>query len=416
MKTKETMKILIVVMLSASVMSCHKQDDQIKDDLNNLPEKSAQVITSDNSFGLELFRKVLQSADKNKNTMVSPLSVALALSMATNGAVGETRTEMENTMKMHGLTPEQINKARKSLVAALQSADPDVLLEIANAIYYRQGLNVKSDYVTLNKEYYNAQVQALNFASPGALGIINGWVASKTRNKIPTIIDQIDSDLVMILLNAIYFNGIWKYKFGEKATHNLPFTLGDGSQKEVAQMSQEAALEYTSNNLFSAIQLPYGKGDYRMTVILPQTNKTTVDVVAALNDENWKNWMKSFVMTQNVVVTMPRFRFSWEMRLNEMLQAMGMVRAFDPGRADFSGIADVKPNSIYISYVIHKSYIDVNENGTEAAAVTGIGFSVTSVPSGKTYFSVDRPFLFAITEKTTGAILFVGEVRSPEYK
>lgn len=412
----KTMKTFIAVLLSASVMSCHKQDDQVKGDLNNLPEKSAQVITSGNSFGLELFRKVIQDAENTKNTMVSPLSVALALSMATNGAVGETKTEMENTMKMHGLTPEQINKARKALVAALQSADPDVLLEIANAIYYRQGLNVKSDFVTLNKDYYNAQVQALNFASPDALGIINGWVASKTRNKIPTIIDQIDPDLVMVLLNAIYFNGIWKYKFGEKTTHNLPFTFGDGSQKEVAQMSQETSLEYTSNNLFSAIQLPYGKGDYRMTVILPQTNKSTGDVVAAMTDENWKNWMKSFVMTQNVVVTMPRFKFSWEMRLNEMLQAMGMIRAFDPGRADFSAIADVKPNNLFISFVIHKTYIDVNENGTEAAAVTGIGFSVTSAPSGKTYFSVDRPFLFAITEKTTGAILFIGEVRSPEYK
>lgn len=412
----KTMKTFIAVLLSASVMSCHKQDDQVKGDLNNLPEKSAQVITSGNSFGLELFRKVIQDAENTKNTMVSPLSVALALSMATNGAVGETKTEMENTMKMHGLTPEQINKARKALVAALQSADPDVLLEIANAIYYRQGLKVKSDFVTLNKDYYNAQVQALNFASPDALGIINGWVASKTRNKIPTIIDQIDPDLVMVLLNAIYFNGIWKYKFGEKTTHNLPFTFGDGSQKEVAQMSQETSLEYTSNNLFSAIQLPYGKGDYRMTVILPQTNKSTGDVVAAMTDENWKNWMKSFVMTQNVVVTMPRFKFSWEMRLNEMLQAMGMIRAFDPGRADFSAIADVKPNNLFISFVIHKTYIDVNENGTEAAAVTGIGFSVTSAPSGKTYFSVDRPFLFAITEKTTGAILFIGEVRSPEYK
>ncbi len=412
----KTMKTFIAVLLSASVMSCHKQDDQVKGDLNNLPEKSAQVITSGNSFGLELFRKVIQDAENTKNTMVSPLSVALALSMATNGAVGETKTEMENTMKMHGLTPEQINKARKALVAALQSADPDVLLEIANAIYYRQGLNVKSDFVTLNKDYYNAQVQALNFASPDALGIINGWVASKTRNKIPTIIDQIDPDLVMVLLNAIYFNGIWKYKFGEKTTHNLPFTFGDGSQKEVAQMSQETSLEYTSNNLFSAIQLPYGKGDYRMTVILPQTNKSTGDVVAAMTDENWKNWMKSFVMTQNVVVTMPRFKFSWEMRLNEMLQAMGMIRAFDPGRADFSAIADVKPNNLFISFVIHKTYIDVNENGTEAAAVTGIGFSITSAPSGKTYFSVDRPFLFAITEKTTETILFIGEVRSPEYK
>jgi serine protease inhibitor len=416
MRTMRTMTtILFILLLLSSVVSCQKQDISGQEDLSNLPEKSAQLISADNAFGLELFQKIAAKAQKTDNTMISPLSVSLALAMTYNGAQGQTKTEMEKTLKLSGLTTTQINNAHQALVDALQSADPDVLLEIANAIYYRQGVNVKSDFITVNQSFYKAAVTPLDFSSPSALNTINGWVAEKTHQKIPTIIDQIDPQLIMILLNAVYFNGLWKSKFNEKGTHNLPFTFGDGTQKEVAQMSQEATFEYVSNDIFSAVNLPYGKGKYQMTVILPNSNKTTGDVMSKLNNENWNSWMKSFQSKDNVVVTMPRFKFSWKMKLNEILTAMGMVTPFVPGEADFTGIAAL---DLYISYVIHKTYVDVNENGTEAAAVTAVGISVTSIPSGpaKTYFTADRPFLFAITEKTTGAILFIGEMRSPEYK
>jgi serine protease inhibitor len=414
MKTMTT--FLMFALLLGTVISCQKQNGNDQPDLKNLPEKSAQLISADNAFGLELFQKIAAKAQSNANTMISPLSVSLALSMTYNGADGQTKTEMEKTLKLAGLTTGQINNSHQALVAALQSADPDVLLEIANAIYYRQEVKVKSDFVTVNKTFYDAAVTPLDFNSPSALKTINGWVAEKTRNKIPTIIDQIDPQLIMILLNAVYFNGIWKSKFGENNTHNLPFTFGDGIRKDVAQMNQESTFEYTSNNLFSAVNLPYGKGQYQMTVILPNSNKTTADVRAQLDNENWNTWLKSFQSKDHVVVTMPRFKFSWEMKLNDILSAMGMGIAFVPGQADFSGIADL---DLYISFVIHKTYVDVNENGTEAAAVTAVGISVTSMPVDqppKIYFTVDRPFLFALSEKTTGAILFIGEMRAPEYK
>lgn len=338
--------------------------------------------------------------------------------MTYNGANGDTKTEMEKTLKLHGLTKEQINNAHKALLAALKSADADVLLEIANAIYYRQGSTVLESFIHTNRNFYDTEVNALDFNNPASLDIINGWVANKTRDKIPTIIDRLEPDLMMILLNAIYFNGIWKHKFDETKTHNLPFRHGDGQWKDVETMNQETSLEYARNNLFSAVHLPYGKGQFQMTVILPDENKTTADVMNAFSLDNWKTWMKGFIQEEKVVVTMPRFKFSWKRDLNDILSAMGMPKAFTPFVADFSGI-NGKKDDLYIGYVKHKTFIDVNENGTEAAAVTAVGMFTTSMPVNppkKIYFTVDRPFIFTITEKTTGAILFIGEIRSPSYK
>lgn len=411
------MKILFlpVLILLLALISCQKTEND-QPEIPNLPEKSAQLINADNAFGLDLFSRVANQAEKNKNTTVSPLSVSLALAMTYNGAQGETKTEMEKAMKLAGLTTEQINDSHKALVVALQSSDPEVILEIANAIYYHQGFTVLQDFISVNRNFYNAEVNSLNFGnSTEALKTINGWVAQKTHDKIPTIIDAIDPDLRMILLNAIYFNGIWKNKFGEKDTHNYPFYLADGTHKDVPTMKVETSLEYTSNDLFSAVNLPYGNGQFQMTVLLPNEGKTTKNLISELKMENWQKWMKSFEAAKPVVVSMPRFKFSWELKLNDILQSMGMNQAFISNAANFSGISGGK--DLYIGYVMHKTYIDVNENGTEAAAVTAVGMFTTSAgePDLRKYFTVNRPFLFAITEKTTGAILFIGEVTNPEY-
>jgi len=406
--------ISILIVLFA-LTSCQKTENGLPE-IPNLPEKSAQLISADNAFGFDLFSRAASLAEENKNTTVSPLSVSLALAMTYNGALGETKTEMEKAMNLSGLTTEQINNSHKALVAALQSSDPDVILEIANAIYYHQAFTVLPDFISVNRNFYNAEVSALNFGnSTEALKTINGWVAQKTHDKIPTIIDSIDPDLRMILLNAIYFNGIWKNKFGERDTHNYPFYFADGTHKDVPTMKLETSLEYTSNELFSALNLPYGKGQFQMTVLLPNEGKTTKNVISELNMDNWQKWMKSFEDAKPVVVNMPRFKFSWELNLNDILQSMGMKQAFISNAANFSGMTGAK--YLYIGYVIHKTYIDVNEKGTEAAAVTAVGMVTNSIgePDLRKYFTVNRPFLFAITEKTTGAILFIGEVTNPEY-
>ena len=381
----------------------------------DLDEKSAQLIDADNAFGLEIFQFIREESDK-ENLMVSPLSISLALAMAYNGADGDTKTEMENAMKLNGLTPEQINSAYKMLIAALQSLDEDVIFEIANAVYYDSGFPVKQSFFDINKNYYDAEVEGLDFGNPSTIEAINDWVAEKTHDKITKIIEQLSPDARMVLLNAIYFYGTWANEFDEDGTKMRNFFKTDGTTKEVPMMSKEDKLEYTANNLFSAVKIPYGTGQYNMVVMLPSTEKSSQDVIDELSANNWKDWAEEFTTEDHVVVTMPRFKFGFDLELNKVLKQMGMVKAFSDQQANFSKISDI---FLYISAVIHKTYIDVNETGTEAAAVTAIVFETTSAGPNepqKIYFTVDKPFVFAITEKDTNAILFIGEVQNPEYE
>jgi serpin B len=408
--------LLLSLTLTFFLLSCQEEPTEIKE-LPNLPEKSAQLINADNSFGFQLFKKVTSNEKEVKNITISPLSVSMALSMAYNGAKNETKVEIEKVLNVSGLTTEQINNSHKALVEALKSYNPDVKLEIANAIYSDKNFSVLPDFIATNQSYYDAFVQSLDFGnSAEALKIINGWVAQKTHDKIPTIINEIDPQMVMILLNAIYFNGIWKNKFGEKDTHNLPFYFADGTQKDVATMKLEKSLEYYSNNMFSAVNLPYGNGQFQMTVILPNKEKTTQNIISELTTDNWNKWIKSF-SNKTCVVSMPRFKFSFDTELKNILSNIGMTSAFSPQKADFTGINPDKTKQLYIDQVVHKTYIDVNESGTEAAAVTAIIILTGSSgePDPRKFFTVNRPFIFTISEKTTGSILFIGEIRKPEY-
>jgi len=382
----------------------------------NLDEKSAQLIEADNTFGLEIFQKIRENSAE-ENVMISPLSISVALAMAYNGADNATKTEMEKTLKLFGLTPEEINASYKQLIEALQSVDEKVVFELANAIFYKNGFAVKPDFLNINRNNYDAEVSSLDFNSPSAVETINNWVATKTHDKILSIIDQLNPDDRMVLLNAVYFNGIWTTEFEKEGTKLHNFTKNNGESIEVPMMNKEDKLEYISNSLFKAVKLPYGKGQYNMIVMLPAEDKNSQNIIDALSADNLTKWENEFKTEDHVVVTMPRFKFSFETSLNEVLNEMGMQKAFS-GQADFSKITDQE--DLFISSVRHKSFIDVNENGTEAAAVTSITFTTTSAGPGDTvqkiYFTVDKPFVFAITEKDTGAILFMGEVQNPEYE
>ncbi len=230
------------------------------------------MVEADNTFGLEIFQKI-RAGSEEENIMISPLSISVALAMAYNGADGNTKTEMENTLKLNGLTTEQINASYEMLIAALQSLDEDVVFEIANAIYYANSFAVKNGFLDVNKNSYDAEVSGLDFQSPSAVKTINDWVAEKTRDKIKTIVEQLSPDDRMVLLNAVYFNGIWSTAFEEDGTVMANFNLSDNESKEVETMHNEGKLEYTSNNLFKAVKLPYGTGQYNMVVMLPESGK-----------------------------------------------------------------------------------------------------------------------------------------------
>lgn len=412
MKTIRLVSIIIAGIII--FLSCERLPDEQEPNKMNLTKKSLELIESDNESGLEFFRKVIKN-DTSDNIMVSPLSVALALGMTYNGAEDSTKEAMKETLKLSDLTDDEINAAYKSIVDQLLKLDPKVILSITNSIWYRQNFTVLPEFIKVNQQYYDAEVNELDFNLPDAKDIINDWVDEKTKGLIPEIIDYIPAEAVMYLINAIYFKGLWKYEFDPEATGTQPFYLKNGNVEMVDMMEMENDLLYLSNDLFSAVKLPYGDGAFYMTILLPHSQFTPDNIVEELTNENWNIWMNSFGK-QHVVVKLPRFKFEFFRMLNKDLTDMGMGIAFDQYNADFAGINP--DEQLYISRVLHKTFIEVNEEGTEAAAVTAVEISLTSAnPDSPTamFFVVDRPFIFTIEENSSGTILFMGKVNRPEY-
>jgi serpin B len=374
-------------------------------------EKSAKLISADNEFGFELFQKINASLDEPKNTMISPMSVSLALAMVYNGAAGNTQKQMETILHKANLTPDDINQSYKDLVSALTSHDPKVELSISNAIFYRNSFSIKNDFITTNQNFYQAEVAGLDFSkSAETLNKVNGWVNTKTKGKIDKIIEQVNAEDIMYLLNAIYFNGEWKYRFDTKETTDLPFTKEDKTTIQVPTMTVEKPFNYYSHSKFELLEMPYGSGKYSMLIFLPVNGKKTDDVISLMTSENVNDWI-SKLTEQKKTVYLPKFEFKFDNSLKDELAALGMTDAFDDAKANLSGISDAA--KLIISEVMHKSYIKVDERGTEAAAVTGITVGVTSMPLDNS-FRADHPFVFAIREKDTKAILFIGKVMNPK--
>jgi len=403
---------IFIILLS---YSCEKTKIEPGPKEINLTQKGKILVEADNLFGIKLFKEVLKTEEPDKNVMISPLSVSLALAMTYNGADGSTKEAMEKTLELNGLTVDEINENYKILIDALASVDPKVLMSIANSIWYKHTFKVEQDFINVNQNYYYAEVSPLDFYDPDAVNTINNWVADKTKNKITEILDYIPANAVMYLINAIYFKGIWKYEFDESDTEEKPFYLSDGTTKDVPMMVQEGSFNYLSNDIIQAVEMPYGAGNYSMIILLPQYNKTLDDVIDQLSNENWNRWLSEFYEAEKVQIHLPKFKFEYKNQLNDELINMDMGIDFDPDYADFSKI---NPGwQLYISRVIHKSFIEVNEEGTEAAAVTLVEICYTSA-GGETgiHFYVNQPFIFAIKEKYTNSIIFIGKVMEPDYE
>jgi serpin B len=392
-------------------MSCQKDegpDFPTEEKVIELSPEAKAMVSTDNQFGIELFKRmVIQESDKN--VMISPLSISQALLMSYNGSAGETKTAFEETMFMSDLTTEEINQAQKELVKALLEVDPAVTISIANSIWHREGFPVKPEFIKANQEFYDAEVREAAF-DQSTVDLINNWVENKTNGKIDQIIDQIDPSMVMFLINAIYFNGNWKYKFEASNTTNNDFNLSNGSKVNVPFMNQEVTAKLMLHDDFTILDLPYGRGNYSMLIFLPDEDKTIDDVMAVWNTENYNQWLENFE-AMNVEVSIPKFKFGYAKKLDDFLQSMGLSVAFDQDKADFSNITEAM--QLHIDFVKHKSFIDVNEKGTEAAAVTVVGIGNTCADPSYPKFIANRPFLFAIREKYTNAILFMGQVTNP---
>ncbi|WP_423129160.1 serpin family protein [Gaoshiqia sp. Z1-71] len=402
---------LLSFLMLFSAISCHDDEPSDQPPTNiQLDLKSAQIIDADNQFGLELFQQLLDEESGNSNLMISPLSVSLALAMAYNGADGDTKSQMEALLHKNGFSPDEINKAYQNLVDALASHDSRVNLEIANAVFYNRNFSVKSSFLQTNKVYYQAEVKDLDFSNAAAtLKTVNDWVKLNTNNKIESILDQVSPYDVLYLLNAVYFKGIWTYQFDKKETRNRVFFLEDGRELSVPTMVVEETFRYTDQSQFELIELPYGGEKYAMLIFLPKSGYSADDVARLLTPEDLSSWLSN-MHGYNKKVFLPKFEFSYDKGLTETLKALGMTDAFSPYLANFSGISDA--NDLFVSDVLHKTYLKVDEQGTEAAAVTAVIIGTTSAGPDPV-FAVDHPFVFAIREKDTNAILFIGKVSNP---
>ncbi len=407
MKTFKLIPLFFFILLS-----CSSDDTSIPE----LPDAKPIVLKAqfenklknNNEFAIDLFKATYKNEDK-KNLFISPLSVDMALGMTWNGAAGETKTEMQAALRNQGYTAEDINEYAKTLREALINADPSTKLAIANSIWARSGFDLEQSFIDVNKTNYNAEVKALDFTSPNAVKEINNWCTTNTNNKIPEILDNIPSDAVMYLINAIYFKGIWKYQFDKKNTQDLPFTKENGTTQNVKMMGLTENLGYTADENTRYLEMPYGNKAFSMIIALPQPEKDLKDVIQNISNDSWSNATKN-IQIRSIKLQLPRFKLEcdYEMEKN-ILPDMGMRLAFNPSLANFTGIN--KSGNLAISKVKHKTFVEVNEEGTEAAAVTSVEVIYTSVgPSTPISFAVNQPFLFAIKENSTGIILFIGKI------
>jgi serine protease inhibitor len=373
---------------------------------------NSTLAGASNAFGFDLFQR-LQREGANKNVFFSPLSVTVALAMTYNGAVGETKKAMARALKIEGMNHAELNSASAELLKALKSPDPKIELAIANSLWARAGVQFNDAFLTRNRQFYGAEIASLDFNNPQSVATINRWVNTSTKGKIGQIIDKIDPQQVMFLVNAVYFKGQWQKRFEKTLTKNQPFHMLGGQQKQAPMMAQSGNYLYYRGDKFQAVSLPYGAGGASLYLFLPDQGSSLDDLLKGFSFQKWEEWMTSFNNTPGDV-KLPRFKLDYENSLNEALKALGMGVAFSAREADFSGIREQR--DLFISEVKHKAIVEVNEEGTEAAAATSVGVSVTSArPTPERFtFIADRPFLMAIRDSQTGAILFMGAVMEPK--
>ena len=410
---KSYISYLIVVLISISTFPSCEESEPIQKETPKitLNKKSGEILKADEAFGFELFREVYNLSEED-NIMISPLSVSYALGMTYNGAAGTTLQAFNDVLHFGDLTTAEVNESYKDLMDQLVNLDDRVEFSIANSIWYRLGFQVLSEFIETNRDYFDAEVKEIDFSDPQTVELINQWIEDKTNGKIRDMLDFIPTDAVMYLINAIYFNAQWKYEFDKEDTHEGDFILEDGTKHRSDYMSVTGDFVYTSNEDFTAVELPYGDSTFSMVVMLPSGEKEVSDLVAKLDVAHWDSWFDSSGLT-GVQVELPKFKYEFKELLNDPLKNLGLGLAFSEEEADFTRINPA--GNLFISRVIHQTFIDVQEEGTEAAAATIVEISLTSAGGSPIYFKADKPFLYLIKENSTGAIVFIGKVGKPEY-
>jgi serpin B len=380
------------------------------EDVSNIGDVPKSFIEATDDFAFNLL-KTNASEPAEDNIFISPLSVHIALGMLLNGADGTTAQEINKVLGLGGMDIEQANRFYASLLTNLPKADEKVTLNIANSIWYRNTFPVESSFISTLQNAFLAEATPLNFDDPTAKNVINNWVNTKTQNRIPKIIEQINPDDVMFLINAVYFKGDWKYQFSTEATQDWLFNLANRSTKEIKMMNMQADLAYNQRSNYAAVVLPYSKGNFNLTLILPSAEQSLTNFINGFTEAEWKNLQNSLTSIRRVNVGLPKFTLEYDITLDNILQVIGIKEAFSK-QANLTKIS--KQGNLYVSAVKHKTFLQIDEKGTEAAGVTSIGVGVTSAtPNTPPTIIFDRPFLMILSEKQSNTILFMGKITNP---
>lgn len=365
-----------------------------------------------NELGAQLVTKAEPNDDGN--VFVSPVSLLMALSMLQNGADGQTRDEITDAMQVMGMDTESINRANASLLDHLQRSDEELTFMTANSIWVNDKFTLQEKFKQITQDYYLAEAQDMDITDPKSVDRMNEWVQQATGEKIDEIVQApLDDSLVMYLLNAVYFKASWSYPFNENATEEDDFKRTDGNLTKVPFMQLNEELPYLETDQFQAVSLPYGdEGKMTMDIFVPKEGQNLDDFLSSWTTENSTNWKGSFE-TRLGTVRLPKFQLDYEILLNDVLQELGMQQAFGEG-AELSKLVVEDENRLFVSKVLQKTYLSVDEKGTEAAAVTSIAMDTVSAPMGEPFqFTADKPFFITIRDKEADVLLFAGKIANP---
>jgi len=404
--TKYTGIIVLLVLFTA----CSKNDSERVNLLPDSGEKADQIRNKSNAFGLSLFKRLNAQKQANQNVVISPLSTSMVLGMAYNGVGNETRDKFAEILGWDQVSLRELNLYNKRLINHLHQESQNIQMNISNSVWFNKRLSVNFDFLKRNRENFQAFSSAID-GDQSTSRLINRWVAQSTNNKIKKVIDEVSASDMLYILNATYFKGNWKNDFNESKTKESKFHLEDGTTKPVRMMWQKADLKYFDGDRFQLVELPYENESYCMYILLPDDDVKLDQLIGTLDYESWHKNKNKLSLKRNINFGMPRFHCEHAIKMQDLLAGMGLENLFYDRNNDLSGITD---NQVAISEMMHKAAIDVDEKGTEASAATSVARSFTTLVEDDPFsLIVNRPFVFAIEEKRSNTLLFIGKISKP---
>ncbi|NLK00961.1 MAG: serpin family protein [Clostridia bacterium] len=406
---KTVVAVLSIALFSMLLLTACSEGNVVEGGKYDISNINQDMIDGGSQFAFDVF-KSLNNEDANKSIFISPLSISSALTMTYNGAETTTKKAMEEVLGLGDLDRAVVNENYSHLLNYLQNADESIELNTANSIWIRSGEEIKKDFLEKNRNNFNAEIDTLDFSRDSSVDTINEWIDNATKGKISKMLNPpINPDVIMYLINAIYFKGEWGMQFDPERTFDGEFKTLSGNKQTVKMMSLKDEFQFIEGDDCKAIRLPYGNGQMSMYAVLPNESISINDFIKDLDREWWANIRGNLVETDDVLVQMPKFKLEYGIKnLNDNLKNLGMEEAFGD-EADFSAIRE----DVYISNVLHKAVIEVNEEGSEAAAATVVEVQEMAAMEPTTFIA-DRPFVFIIADDTTGSILFIGKLLEVE--